>query len=450
MPEKLILQIYCHGQWVDAADLEIEEPEQSHSIHCSLNYAITHCREYYNQRAETAVGFSYPVDAIGYDHGSWLRFLDDIMPSGASRDYWVSHLGIADQNKAKQDLELLKHGTIAPIGNLRIKEAVPAKTPDTIAVKFGKQQVADRDSDFLEYATENGAVSGGATGAGGAAPKILLRCNLEDEVWIDTFQDQTENLDTHYLVKFPRNRSEIDKDILRAEYSFYHELEQLGFNTIPIDKMRLIEGMRVPSLWLPRFDVYIENNHLHHCGMESVYSILDEPPAKPLRHTDVLKRLIHKIQGQEYFGDTKTLLDEPDGVAQFVIEWVRRDLLNIAFGNSDNHGRNTSFLKKNNLLTLAPIYDFAPMKADPEQVTRTFTWGIDMELGGNYNFPKIAESLEAWVEPDKLLAALAQTASKLTGLKGRLEQRGVPESITNFRTIGFAYLDSKLSRWGLL
>ena len=32
----------------------------------------------------------------------------------------------------------------------------------------------------------------------------------------------------------------------------------------------------------------------------------------------------------------------------FVIEWVKRDILNIAFGNSDNHGRNTAFLRDDN------------------------------------------------------------------------------------------------------
>lgn len=37
----------------------------------------------------------------------------------------------------------------------------------------------------------------------------------------------------------------------------------------------------------------------------------------------------------------------------FVTEWVRRDLLNIIFGNSDNHGRNTAFVKAENQIMLS-------------------------------------------------------------------------------------------------
>lgn len=57
-------------------------------------------------------------------------------------------------------------------------------------------------------------------------------------------------------MKFPRGqRTTIDNDILRAEYHFYHELAALGVATIDTQGMRLIEGERYPSLWLPRFDV---------------------------------------------------------------------------------------------------------------------------------------------------------------------------------------------------
>ena len=98
-----------------------------------------------------------------------------------------------------------------------------------------------------------GAASGGATGAGGEAPKLLLRQNRNQEVWIDTFQDDPYCLDDFYLVKFPRNnRSAIDQDILRAEYHYYQELNALGIDTIPIHGMRLDEGSKYPSLTQPQ------------------------------------------------------------------------------------------------------------------------------------------------------------------------------------------------------
>lgn len=57
----------------------------------------------------------------------WLKFLDDIMPSGASRRYWVKHLDIEDLSSDEQDYVLLKFGTMSPIGNLRIKDSLPER-----------------------------------------------------------------------------------------------------------------------------------------------------------------------------------------------------------------------------------------------------------------------------------------------------------------------------------
>ena len=57
------------------------------------------------------------------------------------------------------------------------------------------------------------------------------------------------------VVKFPRGkRLADDQDILRAEYCYYQELAALGIPTIDTNAMRLVEGARFPSLWLPRFD----------------------------------------------------------------------------------------------------------------------------------------------------------------------------------------------------
>ncbi|GGB77221.1 HipA domain-containing protein [Shewanella inventionis] len=185
-------------------------------------------------------------------------------------------------------------------------------------------------------------------------------------------------------------------------------------------------------------------------GMESVYSVLDIAPATMMEHGEVIRALIEVFTLKSDNSETTTFLDVEDGIAAFVIEWVRRDLLNIAFGNSDNHGRNTSFIKQNNHVSLAPIYDFAPMKADPEMISRTFIWGADLELGGQYDFVKIANSLADLIEPKALLDALAQTAIELVELKQRLGNRGVPQSILSFPSMGYENLEKKFKTWKLL
>ncbi len=165
-----------------------------------------------------------------------------------------------------------------------------------------------------------------------------------------------------------------------------------------------------------------------------------------LDHETTIRTLIEKItesnmvKHQGYRFDTQA----------FVIEWVKRDLLNILFGNSDNHGRNTSFLKGDGVIKLAPIYDFAPMKADPAGIPRTTKWKAPLEVGGTYDFVGIADTLSDLVPKEMLLKELAITASKCVGLKQRLALRGVPEQILEMPAVGLNYLSEKLTKWGLL
>jgi serine/threonine-protein kinase HipA len=448
MTRKLTVQINYNFAWHDVATMVFSE--QLESSDCRLDYDFDHTINYFQQFADKAISVRLPNDTMPFRQSRWFRFLDDIMPAGSSRKYWIRKLRLGDESLMVRNFELLSKGTIAPIGNLRIKESVPDKLLNTVPVTFTLDDVCRLEVDFIEYAQQRGAAAGGASGAGGAAPKLLLRMKPDGGVWIDTFQDEHSNLDIHYLVKFPRGVQDIDKDILRAEYHFYHELASLGFDTIPIDSMRLEESDRGPSLWLPRFDTLVMNEQVQLLGMESVYSILDEGPGTPMHHGEVIRRLLDVFNGHEVYGSSTTFLDDVDGQAEFIIEWVRRDLLNIAFGNSDNHGRNTSFIKYDDRISLAPIYDFAPMKADPEIVTRTFTWGATLETGGEYRFADIADSLSDLVDPQRLLRELRKTAISLIDLRDRLAERGVPTTILNFPSMSYQNLAEKFTRWGLL
>ncbi|MGU0057523.1 hypothetical protein ACVXG7_28935 [Enterobacter hormaechei] len=90
-------------------------------------------------------------------------------------------------------------------------------------------------------------------------------------------QNELDNRDRYYLVKYPRgNRTEVDCNILRAEFHYYHELNAMGFSTTPVEQCAE-EGSHYPSLWLPRFDIVRnEQDQLVRLGMESVYSLLQK------------------------------------------------------------------------------------------------------------------------------------------------------------------------------
>lgn len=437
----LTLQLYIDGLWQDAALLDVKEPRKGRESAALLAYDFDYASQYLDRNDLASCSLNNAVMLIGSHFSQpWFGFIDDIMPAGASRRYWIAQLGLQSKSPAEQDYALLKAGTIAPIGNLRVKESLP-QLPEESQLKtrrFPAEWAIERDTDFLEYAQQMGAASGGATGAGGEAPKLLLRRTENSEVWIDTWQDDLHIQDTHYLVKYPRgSRSEIDCDILRAEYHFYHEIHSLGINTISTRKMLLCEGERYPSLWLPRFDVDFVAGKKVLFGLESVYSIMEKPPGSYLNHFDVIRTLIDKLQLTG--GERKRL----------VIEWVQRDMLNIAFGNSDNHGRNSAIIKKPDGMWLAPVYDFAPMKADPEGVVRTTQWGSPYEEGGHFQWHLIAAQLDELIPQHELLQAMKMLAESLRGLKTRLAARGVPASILEMPGIGFNFLDQRIAGWQL-
>ncbi|OBX77047.1 toxin HipA [Moraxella atlantae] len=449
MKNSLTFQAFLDQQWQDIAELTFDEFNL-----IEVAYLGDYSFQHYLADNWHAFSINYPVELFGYrgDNG-WLPILDDIIPAGAGRRYWLNYLGLAHLSEPEQNFRLLQSATIAPIGHLRIKQAVE-NLPIGENRSFDIEEVVNRHADFLDYANQMGAIAGGATGAGGEAPKLVLRVTSNDKVWIDHQQladGPYDAQDSYYLVKFPRGtRSEIDCDILRAEYHYYQELASLGFDTIETTQMRLIEGERYPSLWLPRFDVrQNKQGQIQRLAMESVYAMLKQQPATRLYHGQTIRALID-IMNKSNMTTEGFKLDK----TAFVIEWVKRDLLNIAFGNSDNHGRNTAFLRGEHSIWLSPIYDFAPMKADPEGIARSMIWqndnGQTLELGGHYNFIAICESLADLIEPSVLLDELKQTAEQLVDLPKRLQQRGVSEKILSHPAIAFDYLPKRLQDWGLL
>lgn len=446
----LTIQLHHDGKWQDAATIAVPSPERGRQGPMRLGYLQEHALEWMFRDDEHACSMRLPVELmLNHSNSAWFAFIDDIMPAGAARRYWLQALGLVDKPSGLQDWELLRRGTIAPVGNMRIKEAVPtlpvgSNLPQR---RFTIAEVVERQGNFLEYAQQLGALSGGATGAGGEAPKLLLRCTADHHVWIDPFQDDDVCDDRHYLVKFPRGqRSAIDCDILRAEFHYYQELAALGIDTIATAGMQLHEGSRYPSLWLPRFDVEWQQGRLLRHGLESIYAVLGKAPGSHLNHFTTLRLLVAMLGRQWRVSENGEHFDQQ----RFISSWLQRDLLNIIFGNSDNHGRNCALLKKPSGIWLAPVYDFAPMKADPEGIIRTSQWGAPFEEGGEYRWRSITTELADIADSERLWLDLQGLASQLIGLPQRLAERGVPEQILDFPAIGLAATEAKLQRWGLL
>lgn len=444
---QLTVQIWYDGQWHNAAYIQVTDTDAGVTGTMSITYQLSYVLENFDHKGSRAISARYPVEAPTEIHETrWPAFIDDIIPSGHARRRLVERFNLGRLTERQQDFELLKKHTVAPIGNLRIRESVPEEQTDPRT--FPIQDVIERDYYFVDYAYEKGAASGGASGAGGEAPKFLIRLNSNNEVWIDTLQNDALNTDIGYLIKFPRNRaSEKDKLILKAEWAYYHFAAELGFDTIDVTKMRWFNGDEFgridpkPSLWLPRFDMGYQSPAIQRYGMESVYSLLNANPGSNQLHIDALKAIDNYLKQFDNY-DAQAVCNE----------YLKRDLLNIILGNSDNHCRNIAIIKYPNKVGLSPIYDLAPMKIDDEGIVRTTRWG-KLERGGEFEWEAIcnlvAKELENVDEID-CLNALKELASALTSTKQKLQSYGLEESFLELPVLGFNHIEDKLTRWKLL
>jgi serine/threonine-protein kinase HipA len=271
--------------------------------------------------------------------------------------------------------------------------------------------------------------------------------------------------DEFFLVKFPRQSSHsgrpLDSDllILETEAAYYQIASRLGFDTIchspwpltgskgeqfffPVSAENAVSR---PSLWLPRFDRRITPSAVDRIGVESLYSLVGSvEPGATIAHTEYLRCLVSAWAGHGQQAE----------VPELVAEYVRRDLLNVVLGNSDNHGRNTSVLRLNKRLQLAPVYDLAPMVLDESGITRTSRWSQANELGGEFNWRGICEEaaeIYASLDADVLWDSLVTLARELITLPRLAESYGVPQQVLGQRTgkLNLKGTEQRLKNWGL-
>lgn len=438
MYESLTIQTHVHGQWRDALELGFPNTRAVAGARVAASYNTTYLSDFVDLTEnifEYAVSVNLPVNWNPVDTKGFPAFIYDIIPAGHAKQSLLKRFNDEKPEGIDTDLFLLGRCTPSPIGNLRIKESVAA-LEDSGVEAFARHEVVERTNDFLEYAYEAGAALGGATGAQGEAPKLLLVEGRDGQYYADAMLDDSL-AQSHWLVKFARNKvTENDKNILRAEYQYYKAAASLGLNTVSTEGLSLEEAEK-PSLWMPRFDRIVHGESVKRIAIESVYSLLgNTEPGSRLKHEVVLARLIDLwgISGQEA------------EVPELIFEYIRRDLLNRILGNSDNHGRNTSIFKHGGRFDLAPIYDLAPMILDAEGVTRATKW--EAERKGSPDWHEICASFTQWYTPDELYERIRGAANEFRALPDLLVN--MPLDIRQNTALPVNDLDKHLEQWELL
>jgi len=378
-------------------------------------YVITH---FQGASQLPPVSLPVPIGFIIEKHDRWPAFLLDLMPTGAGRRGWLDRLGLRDTPAA--DWTLLLNGARHPVGWLRIVGEDSDFVTVTPASGFTRQDVALREQAFLEYAISMGASVAGSSDVQGESPKLLLTEDKDGLLHADGALPDAEAR-RHWLVKFTRSRDERERQILRNEGGYLKLAALMGADVHQADAV-LLEGGS--ALFIPRFDRLCHNGELERFGLESFASAAGIP--------EFGVRASHE-------DNCNLILRYSTSPADDLLEYLRRDLLNVCLGNTDNHLRNHAFLKRRNAqVRLSPFFDFAPMFLSPEGIARVCRWSGTMERLAQPDWSAVGKyvaNLDGGPGHSQISKLFEESAEKFGHLAALSEEACVDSNIVTMRSM---------------
>jgi serine/threonine-protein kinase HipA len=402
------IEKFINGQWRTAAIFE-PNPQALESgvngggwLEYDTDYAIAFLM---NKRAELIPGLKVGFELFRYEQ--WPPLLVDLLPGGAGRRAWLKRMQV-EKDGPHMDWHMLVKGAGAPPGALRIAEAVAPPPPDHFRLGFPRRDIIEQHENFLEYAEERGAHIAGASSVQGEAPKYLL---AEDHGGLFHAEGALADTRAHkfWLVKFPRGRRSDERNqlVLRNEAPYLEVARRFGIRTG--EPLVYEKGV----LFVPRFDRKTGEGHVKRLGMHSLCAVAD----------------IHGF-GAAVNHDTycKALLQIVTDPAKELREYLRRDILNLALRNTDNHGRNAAILIAEDRVQLSPIFDFAPMFLDPEGIGRVSRWENE-QAGGQPEWAAICDKFKDLVPPLEIRKWLADLGSVVRRLPDTMQEEHVDDYI---------------------
>lgn len=434
------LQIHHQGHWRDAATVSLwGDADQGWRCKTYAGYEADWSVEHFGKHDAHALSCRWPVGLEAMDLPHWPVFLIDMLPQGFGRAELLRRLGLSASAEARADWPLLLAGAGNPIGHLRVKEAAAAladggrgsAAPGLPQPGFSDEEVSDRVEAFSEHLAAHGLFVAGSSGVQGEWPKLLLTRGRDGLLYLDhTLPD--EQAQAHYIVKFSRGSDERLAQILRHEPVYMELARLLGLNVFAPLTLARRGGGRV--LFIPRFDRRVEGGQVVRLAQESIASLtgltgFDGLPS----HNAVCRQLVAHCT---------------DPQAQ-VLEYLRRDVANIALGNKDNHARNTALQRDwNGHVALTPLFDFAPMYLHPDGIARRIRW--DGNDGGQPDWQQVLDAVcadaGAALDHAALRHGLQALASGLAQIAQQGAQLGLEPDVHRHLQPGLAAMAERLAR----
>jgi serine/threonine-protein kinase HipA len=201
----------------------------------------------------------------------------------------------------------------------------------------------------------------------------------------------------------------VDRLVLAAEAAYHRVAGRVGMRT-----QGRVEW-EADCLFIERFDrVVEEGGAVRRLGLESLASLAGVAEFGAPTRKDRFAAAI-----ATYVGNPENDLRE----------LVRRDVFDVAMGNTDNHGRNTSVLKHaDGRVALSPLYDFAPMFLDRSGIARVSRWADD-----DAGFPHWGTAVDAvakhGLDPAETRRWLRELADVVRALPDTMRECGVPGAV---------------------
>jgi serine/threonine-protein kinase HipA len=408
------IEIFHEDQWQEAAQASFSDVVRNgfRANDCVFEYDL----DYAFGDAPPPVSLAVPVDADRHVLQAWPAFLYDLVPQGNGRRFLLDRLGLPDAQAS--DLPLQCAGAFNPIGRLRIREAVAYfaehRERHGLATEgFAFDELLARAPDFHEAMMVHGMLVAGGTGIQGVAPKYLLT-EAQDGKWYPDAALPDGEAARHFIVKRPRGPSEADRKVLRNEACYMRVAQRLGIRTFALPTLHN------DMLFIPRFDRRAGNGQVLRFHQESAASIAGLAGFGVQANQFQLLAAIRRV------------VDNP---LDDTIEFIQRDVLNLAMRNTDNHARNTAVHTVDGTTRITPLFDFAPMYLDPEGITRAARWyhpesGKELQRWGDI----LAHLAVPAEECEQLVEALVRFGEQLTSLPDCMREAGVDDDIVDFVT----------------
>lgn len=403
------LELHINGVWTAAAEVRCADAGGGIQSPTRIEYDFDYLdmmEDALDARDLRAVSCRYPVGYGIHVEKTWPPFLLDLVPSGAARRFWEGQLGLP--NAPSSDWAILVAGAGNPPGNCRIKEAATDLSTEPEAHPgFSRDDVLERAEHFIEYARSQGASIAGGSGAAGDAPKFLLREDVDGRWHADGALGDSRTARA-WIVKFARSPRAADRLVLEAEAPYYRVAARLGARVAgPLTWEK-------DCLFIPRFDRPKHGSSLLRLGMESLCSLAGVSDFG----ISIPKETLAAALAQS----------ASDGVRE-LREFLLRDVLDVALGNTDNHARNTAVLKhETGRVELTPLYDFAPMVLDPQGIARVCRWRD--EENGFPNWSSVADFLASLgLDVAETRAWLRDLAGPIGELPRIMSEEGVPSKV---------------------